>query len=93
MHGTLCTKPEQFDAGLVEKIWIAQHAFGIGKATFYGDWENARLLKIEPVNDRLLGSFYEGDGRMMLVLANLTDQQQGVVAQFNPGPATVILPT
>ncbi len=82
VHGTPCAKPEQFDPGLMEKIWKAQHAFGIGQANFHGYWENAGLIKVEPVSDRILASFYERDGRIMLIVANLTDQDERVEVQF-----------
>lgn len=82
VHGTPCSKPEQFDPSLVEKIWKAQHNFGIGRATFHGYWENAALLEVEPASDRILASFYERDGKTMLVVANLTDQDERVEVQF-----------
>ena len=45
-------------------------------------------LKVEPANERILASYYERDGRFMLIAANLTDQPAAVRLQFAaPAPA------
>jgi len=88
VHGTPCAKPEQFDRELIEPIWRAQHQFGIGRATFHGYWENRDLIKVELASDRILASFYERDGRIMLIVANLTNQQQPVTVEFLRRPTT-----
>jgi hypothetical protein len=83
VHGTPCAKPEQFDPGIFEKIWQAQHDFGIGRATFHGYWEASGGLGTEPVSERILASYYEREGKIMLITANLTDRDESVAVKFN----------
>lgn len=83
MHGTPCAKPEQFDPGIFEKIWKAQHAFGIGQATFHGYWEAPGGITAEPASDRILASYYDREGKIMLIIANLTDHDESVGVKFN----------
>lgn len=82
VHGVPCGKPEQFDRELIEPIWRLLHQFGIGKATFHPYWESSNRLKVEPATDRLLASFYERDGPILLIVANLTRQAQSVSIQL-----------
>ena len=82
VHGVPCAKPEQFEREWIEPIWRAQHQFGIGRATFHPYWENRDRLKVEPSNDRVLVSFYERGGNVLLIVANLTNQPQSVSMEF-----------
>jgi hypothetical protein len=91
VHGTPCAKPEQFDPGIFDKIWKAQHDFGIGQATFHGYWDNSEQLDVVPVNERILASYYERDGKLMLIVANLTDRDESVAVSFKAHRADEVL--
>ena len=43
---------------------------------FHGYWENQDLIRLQPAGERLLASFYERAGKLMVILANLTDQDE-----------------
>jgi hypothetical protein len=94
VHGTPVSKPEQFDRELIEPIWKAQHAFGIGHAVFHGYWEAGGRVRIEPSDPRVLASYYEREGKTMLIVANLTDTPRDVLVTFagkQPSPFRDVL--
>jgi hypothetical protein len=82
VHGVPFARVGSMDVELIHKIWRAQVDFAIDSATFHPYWKSDTLLRVEPANDRLLVSFYERDGRVMMVAANLTDEPATLAATF-----------
>jgi hypothetical protein len=82
VHGTPFARNPNIDTETVRRIWRCQHEFGIGEAEFHGYWGNSDLVEVSPSHERILASFYRRQGRILLVLANLTDEHQQVYVQF-----------
>jgi hypothetical protein len=82
VHGVPFARVGTLDVELVHKIWRAQVDFGIDDALFHPYWKNGDQLRVEPAHERLLVSFYERNGRVMLVAANLTDEPATLAVDF-----------
>ncbi|MEA3403857.1 MAG: DUF6067 family protein [Armatimonadota bacterium] len=78
VHGTPFARRQHISKDLVLRVWSAQAEFGIGQATFHGYWENEDLVQLSPRDPRIVASLYERDGRVMLIVSNLTEQPQEV---------------
>lgn len=73
------------DAELIGEVWIAQHAFDIGSATFVGYWEIDGQLTLDPVEpEAVICSLYSHQDKHMLVLANLNEQPREITISLNP---------
>ncbi len=81
-HGTPIGRRGHIALDLLEKVWGSQARFGIGEATFHGYWENADLVDLTPKDPRIVASFYERDGRIMLIVSNLTEETRKVTVKL-----------
>lgn len=85
VHGTPWARRGHIAADLTERIWTAQEQFGIGRANFHGYWQNADLVRITPQDPRIVASLYERDGRVLLIVANLTEEATEVTVALAEG--------
>ncbi len=83
-HGTPIGRRGHIAGDLLAKVWTAQAQFGIGEATFHGYWENAGLVQVSPEDPRVVVSIYEREGRIMLIVSNLTEEDRTVTITLAP---------
>lgn len=86
VHGTPIGRRGHIARDLLERVWRSQADFGIGEARFHGYWENAALVDLTPDDPRIIASLYERDGRIMLIVSNLTEEAREVTVKLT-GPA------
>ncbi len=83
VHGTPFARRGHLSNEQIDTIWSAQSDFGIGDANFHGYWANGSLVGLSPEDPGIVASFYERDGKVMLVIANFTDEDQQVSATLS----------
>jgi hypothetical protein len=86
VHGTPLGSVGFKNKELLTSVWKAQAVFDIGKAEFHGYWQNTDSLNVRPQDKNIVASYYEKDGKLMIVVSNFTKQQQDVTLKFKVPP-------
>jgi len=84
--GALGNKNSAENGRYIRRVLDAQESFGVRKkdCTFLPYWKNAKQVTVEPADENLVCSIWQRPGKILLILANSTKEEQKAKIRLNP---------